>query len=111
MERSVRAFERYQSQRGSRALLNPSNRRRIVGGLAAAFKLGRLDSTWGRHMLAKRGAKAGLRTIADAGEGCYAHFAAIGREGGIRSGSARRLRAEAQRLAAAHPRIRRILRP
>ena len=102
-ERAVRAFARLAAARGWRAL-TPFVRGRILGGLAAAFKCGRLDPRWGRTMLARRGAQARLRSIAMAGEQRRAYFAELGRLGGRRTAAARR-------WATAHPHVRQVLRP
>jgi len=100
-ERARRAFVRYAQTRGWSALTLDA-RRRILGGLAAAFKYGRLDSRWGRTMLARRGAQARLRSIAMAGEQKRAYFAELGRLGGRRSAATRR-------LATAHPHVLQVL--
>ena len=102
-ERARRAFVRYAQTRGWSALTLDA-RRRILGGLAAAFKCGRLDSRWGRTMLARRGAKARLRSVAMAGEQRRAYFAELGRLGGRHSAAKRR-------LASAHPHVLQVLRP
>ena len=101
-ERAIRAFSRWVATRGWGAL-TPKARRRILGGLATAFKFDRLDPRWGRTMLAWRGARARLRGIAMAGEQRRAYFADLGRRGGRRSAANRR-------LAGAHPHVRRVLR-
>jgi len=101
-ERARRAFVRYAQTRGWSALTLDA-RRRILGGVAAAFKYGRLDPRWGRTMLARRGVKARLRAIAMAGEQKRAYFADLGRLGGRRSAAKRR-------LATAHPHVRQVLR-
>jgi hypothetical protein len=102
-ERAVRAFARMAAARGWRAL-TPFMRRRIHGGLAAAFKYGRLNSRWGRTMLSRRGTRARLRSIAMAGEQKRAYFTELGRLGGRRAAAARR-------WATAHPHVRQVLRP
>jgi len=101
--RAIAAFGRWVAARGWSALTLDA-RRRILGGLATAFKYGRLDSRWGRTMLARRGTKARLRAIAMAGEQKRAYFAALGRLGGQRAAAKRR-------LASAHPHVRQVLRP
>jgi hypothetical protein len=102
-ERARRAFARRVTARGWSALTLDA-RRRILGGVAVAFKYGRLDSRWGRTMLARRGTRARLRSIAMAGEQKRAYFAELGRLGG-RQAAARR------RLASAHPHVLQVLRP
>ena len=101
-ERARRAFVRYAQTHGWSALTLDA-RRRILGGVAVAFKYGRLDARWGRTMRAWRGAKARLRSIAMAGEQKRAYFAELGRLGGRRSAAKRR-------LATAHPRVLEVLR-
>jgi len=96
------AFVRWAAAHGWGAL-TPGVQRRIHGGLATAFKYGRLDPRWGRTMLARRGVKARLRAIAMAGEQKHAYFAELGRLGGRRSAATRR-------LATAHPHVLQVLR-
>jgi hypothetical protein len=74
---------RFPSARGWSAL-TLDTRRRILGAPAAAFKCGRLDTRWGRRMLARRGARARLRSIAMASEQRWPYFADLGRLGGRR---------------------------
>ena len=100
-ERAQRAFIRLAQARGWSALTLDA-RRRILGGVAAAFKCGRLDPRWGRTMLARRGAQARLRSIAMAGEQRRAYFVELGRRGGRRSAAKRR-------LASAHPHVLQVL--
>ena len=102
-ERAHRAFVCYAQTHGWSALTSDA-RRRILGGVAVAFKYHRLDSRWGRTMLARRGVKARLRSIAMAGEQKRAYFAELGRLGGRRSAAKRR-------LATAHPHVLQVLRP
>ena len=102
-ERAQQAFVRWAKAHGQWTL-TPAVRRRIHGGLASAFKAGRLDARWGRTMRARRGAKARLRSIAMAGEQRRAYFAALGRLGGRRTAAKRR-------LTTAHPHVRQVLRP
>ena len=102
-ERAHQAFVRWAAARGWSALTSDA-RRRILGGVAAAFKFGRLDPHWGRRMLARRGAQARLRSIAMAGEQKRAYFAELGRLGGRRAAAKRR-------LATAHPHVLQVLRP
>jgi len=102
-EGARRAFVRYAQTRGWSALTLDA-RRRILGGLAAAFKCSRLDPRWGRTMLARRAAQARLRSIAMAGEQRRAYFAELGRLGGRRSAAKRR-------LSIAHPHVLQVLRP
>jgi len=100
-ERAHRAFNRWAAARGWSAL-TLDVRRRILGGVAVAFKYGRLDPRWGRTMLARRGVQARLRSIAMAGEQKRAYFAELGRLGGRRSAATRR-------LATAHPHVLQVL--
>jgi len=102
-ERAQRAFIRLAQAHGWSALTLDA-RRRILGGVAVAFKYHRLDAGWGRTMLARRGVKARLWSIAMAGEQRRAYFAELGRLGGRRSAATRR-------LATAHPHVRQVLRP
>ena len=102
-ERAHQAFVRWAAARGWSALTLDA-RRRILGGVAVAFKYGRLDARWGRTMLARRAAQARLRSIARAGEQRRAYFAELGRLGGRRSAATRR-------LATAHPHVLHVLRP
>jgi hypothetical protein len=101
-DRAVTAFGRWVARQGWQSL-TPQARRRILGGLAAAFKCGRLDARWGRRMLSRRGTRARLRSIAMAGYQKAAYFAELGRRGGRRSAAKRR-------LATAHPHVQKILR-
>jgi hypothetical protein len=102
-ERARQIFVRWAAAHGWGAL-TPGVRRRIHGGLAAAFKCGRLDPRWGRTMLARRGTRARLRSIAMAGEQKRAYFAELGRLGGRQAAAKRR-------LATAHPHVLQVLRP
>ena len=102
-ERAHQVFARWAAAHGWGAL-TPGVRRRIHGGVAVAFKYGRLDSRWGRTMLARRAAQARLRSIAMAGEQKRAYFAELGRLGGRRAAAKRR-------LATAHPHVLQVLRP
>ena len=101
--RLAAAFDRYRAAHGLWSLSDAMVRGRVIGGVAAAFKGNRLDSAWGRWMLAKRGGEARLRAIAEAGEQTRAYFQALGRWGGIRSSVMRRQRARFNALAERDP--------
>jgi hypothetical protein len=83
--------------------MDPFCRGRVIGGVAAAFKTGRLDAAWGRRMLSRRGVTARLTQIAVAGYQRRGYFSELGRAGGIASGVARRRRASERRLVLADP--------
>jgi len=77
--RLAAAFERYEAAHGWRALSDTLTRGRLVGGVASAFKAGRLDPAWGRRMLARCAVRARLRQIAEAGYQRRAYFEDLGR--------------------------------
>jgi len=102
-DRCLRAFDRLEAKRGPEALADPRTRRRIIGGVAAAFKYDRLNSAWGRRMLAKRGARGLLRAIAEDGWQWREYFRAIGRRGAVRRKEAKQRKDLTRRLHTAVP--------
>jgi Bacterial RNA polymerase, alpha chain C terminal domain len=63
-DRAVKAFARAVAIHGPEVLADVRTRRRIIGGLAAAFRTGRVGAAaWGRSMLGKRGGDALWRTV------------------------------------------------
>jgi hypothetical protein len=91
--RALEAFARAVTIHGQARLSDAQARRRIIGGLAAAFRIGRVGATeWGRSMLAKRGGKANVRAVAMRGEQCIAYFGELGRQGAARREENRRRR-------------------
>jgi len=103
--RLAAAFERYEAAHGWRALSDTLTRGRLVGGVASAFKAGRLDPAWGRRMLARCAVRARLRQIAEAGYQRRAYFEDLGRAGGLASGGRRRQQARYRQLSARDPRL------
>jgi hypothetical protein len=90
-DRALKAFARATAIHGPVRLTDTQARRRIIGGLAAAFRTGRVGATeWGRSMLAKRGGKANVRAAAMRGKQCRAYFGELGRKGVARREENRR---------------------
>ncbi len=102
-DRCLRAFARLQAKRGREALADPRTRRRIIGGVAAAFKCDRLNSAWGRRMLARKGARGLLRAIAEGGWQQREYFQSLGRRGTLRRKESRERKALTWQMATAVP--------
>ena len=92
-DRALKAFARAIAIHGPESLADPNARRRIIGGLAAAFRTGRVGaSEWGRSMLGKRGGRANVKAVAMQGEQCRVYFGEMGRQGVARREENRRQR-------------------
>lgn len=98
--RLAAAFARYRLKHGQWSLSDPFVRGRVIGGVIAAWGR-RFDSAWGRRMLARRGACARLRQIAEAGEQRRSYFQALA----LRSATVRRRHAWERKLDRTNPRL------